>query len=98
MFRHPAMGPLDFFNHLLNFIAPAFAVGFLCALLGRFGGRASGGRLAWWVQGAINFIVGVAVLLGGLIVLGQDGRLATYAVLVLACGTSQWMVSGGWRR
>jgi hypothetical protein len=91
------MGLLDFIDHFLNFVAPAFAVGFLCALLGRFGARPAGERMAWWVQGMVNFIVGVAVLLGGLIVLGQDGRLATYAALALACGTSQWIVSGQWR-
>ncbi len=91
------MGPLDFIHHLLNFIAPALGVGFLCALLGRFGPRPSGRRMPWWAQGAVNVGVGVAVLVGGLVVLGQDGRLATYAVLVLACGTSQWLVSGAWR-
>ncbi|SEA92659.1 hypothetical protein [Variovorax sp. YR216] len=92
------MDPLDFINHLLNFMAPAFAVGFLCELLGRVGQRPAGKRIAWWVQGAINFGVGVAVLSAGLIVFGQDGRMATYAALVVACGTSQWVVSGGWRR
>jgi len=24
--------------------------------------------------------------------------MATYAALVLACATSQWLVAGGWRR
>ncbi|MBB3177389.1 hypothetical protein [Variovorax sp. Sphag1AA] len=92
------MAPLDFLNHLLNFIAPAFAVGFLCALLGRVGQRPAGKRLAWWAQGAVNFVVGVVVLAAGLFFFGQDGRMATYAALVVACGTSQWIVSGGWRR
>jgi hypothetical protein len=92
------MTPLDLFNHVLNFAAPAFAVGFLCALLGRFAMRRSGKPLALWVQGGINFVVGFAVLLAGLIVFGQDGRMATYAALVVACGTSQWLVSGAWRR
>jgi hypothetical protein len=92
------MTPPAFINHLLNFIAPAFAVGFLCAVFGRFGLHLSSGRLAWWIQGAINAAVGVAVLAAGLIVLGQDGRMATYAALVFACGVSQWFVSGAWRQ
>ena len=92
------MAPLDFLTHLFNFIAPAFAVGFLCALLGRVGQRAAGKRMAWWVQGIVNFVVGVTVLAVGLVVFGQDGRMATYAALVAACGTSQWRVSGGGRR
>jgi len=92
------MAPLDLFNHLLNFVAPAFAVGFLSALLGRLTMRKAAGTLSWWLQGAINFIVGVAVLAGGLVFVGHDGKMATYAALVLACATSQWLVAGGWRR
>jgi len=92
------MTPLDLLDHLLNFAAPAFAVGFLCALMGRFTMRQSGKPWAWSAQGAIKTVVGVAVLVTGLVVFGQDGRMATYAALVAACGTSQWLVSGGWRR
>src|SRR5437868_7367992 len=60
------MAPLDLLNHLLNFVAPAFAVGFLCALLGRISMRKSEKSPAWWVVAATNFIVGVAVLSAGL--------------------------------
>ena len=92
------MAPLDLLNHLLNFVAPAFAVGFLSALLGRLTMRKAAGTLSWWLQGAINFIVGVVVLAGGLVYFGRDGRMATYAALVLACATSQWLLAGSWRR
>ncbi|HET7834596.1 hypothetical protein QTI17_24360 [Variovorax sp. J31P179] len=92
------MAPLDLFNHLINFVAPAFAVGFFSALLGRLTMRKAAGTPSWWLQGAINFIVGVAVLAGGLVYFGRDGKMATYAALVLACATSQWLVAGGWRR
>ncbi|MDN8611731.1 hypothetical protein [Variovorax ginsengisoli] len=92
------MAPLDLFNHLLNFVAPAFAVGFLSALLGRLTMRKAAGAMAWWRQGAINFIVGVAVLAGGLVFFGRDGKMATYAALVLACASSQWLLAGSWRR
>jgi hypothetical protein len=37
------------------------------------------------------------VLAGGLMFFGHDGQMATYAALVLACATSQWLVGGGWR-
>jgi hypothetical protein len=30
------------------------------------------------------------VLLGGLWFFGHDGKMATYAALVLACASSQW--------
>lgn len=92
------MSALDLFNHLLNFVAPAFAVGFLTALLGRVAMRRSAKAPVWWLQGAINFIVGVAILVAGLMVFGRDGKTLTYAALVLSCATSQWLVSGGWRR
>ena len=77
-----AMTALDLLDHLLNFVAPAFVVGFLCALLGRIAMRQVGKPRAWWAQGAINFVVGIAVLVAGLIVFGHDGMMATYAGLV----------------
>ena len=97
--RYPflPMSLLDLLNHLLNFVAPALAVGFLCALMGRAFRRKAGGR-AWWAQGAINSGVGALVLLGGVVLTGRDGAMATYAALVVACGTSQWLVSDGWRK
>ena len=38
---------------------------------------------------AINAVVCAAVLLAGLALTGHDGRMATYAVLVLACAAAQ---------
>jgi len=92
------MAPLELVDHLLNFVAPAFGVGFLCALMGRFALRKRPGAPAWWTQGAINFVVGAVVLAAGLAFFGHDGMIFTYAALVAACGTSQWLVGGGWRR
>jgi len=90
------MSLLDLLNHLVNFVAPALAVGFLCALAGRvFGPKA--GVSAWWIQGAVNTGAGAVALLGGLILSGRDGTMAAYVALMLACGTSQWLVSRGWR-
>ncbi|WP_366887921.1 hypothetical protein [Rhodoferax sp.] len=47
----------------------------------------------WYAQAAINFVVCLLVLLGGLWFFGHDGKMATYAALVLACATSQWLLS-----
>ena len=52
----------------------------------------------WWAQAAINLIVGVVVLTGGLVLLGRDGKMLTYVVLVLAMALSQWWQLGGWKR
>jgi hypothetical protein len=53
--------------------------------------------LSWRAQVAINFVVGCAVLVAGLIVLGRDGKMLTYAALVLGCATCQWVLVRGWR-
>ncbi|WP_302172521.1 hypothetical protein [uncultured Hydrogenophaga sp.] len=38
--------------------------------------------------------VGVVVLLAGLLVFGRDGKMLTYAALVLAQGTAGWWLRG----
>lgn len=46
----------------------------------------------------INALLGIVVLAMGLVLSGQDGRMMTYAALVLALGSCQWLMSGGWRK
>lgn len=36
-------------------------------------------------------------LLAGLAYFGNDGKMATYAALVVACASSQWVLVKGWR-
>jgi hypothetical protein len=91
-----SMSLLDLVNHLLNFLAPALVVGWVCALAGGVFGRKAG-TPAWWIQAAVNSGAGALALLGGLIFAGRDGTMGAYAALVLACGISQWLVSRGWR-
>jgi hypothetical protein len=91
-----SMGPLDFFLHLAAFAAPAAAVGLLVALAARVFVRAAAAR-AWWVHAAINTIAGVVVLLAGLWYFGVDGKMATYAGLVLAVATAQWLAGRAWK-
>lgn len=84
--------------HLLNFAAPALLLALGLAAAGRFIMPKAGHLTGWWVQVAINFVVGWGVLLVGLVWFGRDGKLATYAALVLACAACQWVLSGSWRR
>ena len=91
------MGPLDIANHLLNFVAPAAAVALVLVLGGGLIGSRSPLAMAWWVRLGILFAVGVAVLAAGLVVWGRDGKMLTYAALVLACATCQWVLGRGWR-
>jgi hypothetical protein len=91
------MGPLDLFILLLNFTAPALFVAALSVLACRIFMGKQAARLVWWVQVAIDFIASLAALLAGLWFFGHDGKMATYAALVLACGSSQWLLVRGWR-
>jgi hypothetical protein len=91
---------VDFFaflGHLFNFAAPALFLALLLALGGRFLGPKGASALAWYAQAAINSVVGCAVLLAGLWWLGRDGRMLTYAALVLMCASCQWLLQRGWR-
>ena len=44
-----------------------------------------------------NLGVGCLVLAGGLIFFGEDGKMATYALLVLSVGAAQWLLTRGWQ-
>lgn len=82
--------------HLLAFAAPAFAVALALAWAGPWLMRAPRTlRLRW--QFALNFGAGLAALLAGLAAFGVDGKMATYAGLVAAVATSQWLGSRGWK-
>ena len=92
------MGPLDILNHLLNFVAPAAAVALLLALGGRWVARPSGQAPRWWMLALGLFVLGTVVLAAGLLVFGTDGKMATYAALVLVCACGHWVAVRGWRR
>ena len=91
------MGPLDLVIHLLSFAAPGIAVALLVAAAARYliPGRCPG--LSWWGQFAINSIAGLVVLTAGLWHFGVDGKMATYAAMLLAVASAQWLSSKSWR-
>jgi hypothetical protein len=91
------MGLIHFLLHALNFLAPAFVVALLLPVASRYLLRNPNAPLRWWVQAAIHFLVGSAVLLGGLMFFGVDGKMLTYLALVLCCATSQWLLMRGWQ-
>ena len=83
--------------HLLNFAAPAAALALLLVPASCLFVRNSAKTIAWWTQAAIVFAVGCAVLVAGLWFLGRDGKVLTYAALVLATATCQWLLRRGWK-
>ena len=69
--------------HLAGFLAPALLTGLFLWVMAR-GWRSGqkGRRFLLWLC-----LAGVAVLVAGLIGFGRDGKMATYAALVLAQGS-----------
>jgi len=91
------MGPLDLLIHLLSFLAPALALGVAVALAGPLLVARQPSLHRWWVHAAINSVAGALVLLAGLAWWGVDGKMATYAALVVVIATSQWLFHRAWR-
>jgi hypothetical protein len=86
-------------THFANFAAPAVVLALCLPLAGRFLASNNPVPLIWWSQIAINFISCLAILLLGLWFFGRDGKMATYAAMVLAGGTGQWVMGLAlWRR
>ena len=84
------MGPLDAIWHLSNFFLPALGLGALAAGLAKLLWRRELAaipyrRLAWPACAAC-----AAVVLAGLVLLGRDGKMATYAAKVAACALTLW--------
>ena len=84
------MGPLDVLYHLLNLFSMPLALGLCSAtaakLVWRQQLRASRwASLAWPASAAC---AGVTLL--GLAVFGQDGKMATYLAMVVACAFMLW--------
>jgi hypothetical protein len=77
------MNALDIFWHLLGFIAPALGAGLIASALAKLLWRKQLAHSAWWRLAAWPSAAGAAVLVGGLLLFGRDGRMATYALMVL---------------
>lgn len=77
-------------GHIANFMAPALVMAAVLWLAPRI---ARGKRsVRWRAAREVGVLVGagVAVLLLGLMVFGRDGKMLTYAALVLTQGTLAW--------
>jgi hypothetical protein len=87
--RGPGLGPLDAIWHLLNFFAPAIGVGCLvplmAKLLWRRELRGSLLRLSLWTT-----LAGALGLVAALVLLGRDGKMAGYGLMVVAAAVGLW--------
>ena len=85
------MQPSDAFWHITNFFAPAVVLGAIAAaatkLIWRRELGAVGALRLWaWASGAAAI-----ASIGGFLVFERDGRMATYAAMVLACAAALWL-------
>lgn len=69
--------------YLLNFLAPAAAVGACMAVAEFFLRRKMISVRALWTAAGVYFLTACGVLVLGLVVWGRDGKVITYAMLVL---------------
>jgi len=91
------LGFFEYLDHLMGFAAPALAVALLVTLAAPLVLPRTVQSPGWWARFAINSAAGLAALAAGLWYFGRDGKMATYAALVLAVATAQWLTARAWR-
>ncbi len=89
------MGVLDVVWHLLNFLAPAVGLGVLSAALAKLVWRRDLRTVTWLRLALWSNAAAILALVGGLVVLGRDGKIASYAVMVLASALTLWWTGFG---
>ena len=91
-----SMGPFAIINLLLNFMAPAAAVALVLVLCAHWVGARSASAMPVWRQWIVVFVVGLLTLAAGLVVGGRDGKMLTYAALVVPTASCQWYLARSW--
>lgn len=91
------MGFFDLANHLFNFVMPAIAMGVMMPLASRLVWRKVAVSKPLKTQMLITTAAGTAVLIAGLVIFGNDGKMMTYLALVLVAAGCQWWFQGAWR-
>jgi hypothetical protein len=88
---------LDAVWHVLNFFVPAVGVGALGAAGAKLLWRRELAPVPWRRLTLWGSVAGALALAGGLWLFGRDGKMATYAALVVACALAMWWVGFGRR-
>lgn len=91
------MTAFAFALHLLNFLYPAAAMALIVTAASRFIKTSNPLIKGFWMQVGANFLCGATVLLAGLLVFGNDGKMATYGALVLASASCAFVLKRAWR-
>ena len=90
--RRLQLEPLDILSHVVDFFAPALGVGVLSATLTKAVWRSELRSVTWVHLTSASTLAAALALVAGLLVLGQDGRMATYAAMVAAIALSLWWI------
>lgn len=84
------MGPLDVLWHVTNLLLPALGLGALSATAAKLLWRRELASRPWKALAGPACAATSAVVLLGLVVLGSDGKMATYGAMVLVCALTLW--------
>jgi hypothetical protein len=76
--------------HVTNLLVPAVALGAVAAALARLLWRRELAGVRWLHLAGPACAACAATTLAGLVLWGQDGRMATYGAMVLACALTLW--------
>ena len=88
------MGPLDALLHFANFFAPALGLGAIAALLAKLFWWNDLRSVSWLTLARWASLASAVALIGGLLLLGRDGKMLTYgAMVVLSALALAW---AGW--
>jgi len=89
------MGPLDAVWHLCNLFLPALALAALTAAAAKLLWRRELAGVAWRRLAAWPALANAGTVLAGLVWLGRDGAMATYAAMVAVCAITLWWLGFG---
>ncbi|PAT33229.1 hypothetical protein CLI92_01565 [Vandammella animalimorsus] len=88
------MGMAQFLAHVGALLLPAWAVAALLVGMSRALLRRARWRMRFWVNLLAAGLLGSLVLLAGLLFSGEDGRMGSYAALLLALASLQAWAAG----
>ncbi len=89
------MNFLDLAWHTVNFAAPALLLGAISAAAAKLLWRGPLRATPWHRLSGQAAAAGLLAGLAGLVITGRDGKMVTYAAMVLACAASLWWRTRG---
>lgn len=89
------MNFLDLVWHILDFAAPALLLGVISATAAKWLWRGPLRATSWLQLGASAATASLLACIAGLVITGRDGKMVTYAAMVLACAASLWWRTRG---